>query len=115
MHPTGLVEPTVVLVSPHQALIDTAIHMVQDYNVPRAFVRCPTRLGVHNQSQGRWMGLGRFYPILPGYGIMGTLGGYWTTRAHIDRFDKQLFMIQVKMTAQLITELMEIDFSQIID
>jgi hypothetical protein len=113
IHPTGLVEPTLVLVTPHQPLIDNAIHAVQENKLSRAIVRCPARLGIHTKSQGRWAGLGRFYPDLPGYGILGTLGAYWTTRAHIDRFDKNLFTLQMKTIVQLITELMTFDTTQI--
>jgi hypothetical protein len=109
--PTGRMEPTIIYVSPHQPLIDLAIQAIKEHILPRAIVRCPGRVGVHGKPQGHWMGLGRFYPQLPGYGVIGTLGANWTTRATINHFDSQLFLTQITTATQLVAGLMEVDLT----
>ncbi len=109
--PTGRAEPTIIYASMQQPLIDGAVQAIEKHALPRAIVRCPERVGMHGKPQGRWMGVGRFYPQLPGYGVIGALGVNWTTRASITHFDSQLFLTQITTATQLMTGLMDRDLT----
>jgi hypothetical protein len=110
IEPTGLPEVTWVYTANNQHIIDSSIKAVNDNQLPRTLIKCVDRPGVHGEPQGVWMGKG--IPShnwdLPGFGMLGILGGYWTTRSGIDMFDAELFCKQVNVVWQVTKDLMDI-------
>ncbi len=106
--PTGRAEPTYLYTRNDPMLIDKAIRVVEETNWPRVMVKCPERKGVHGESQGPWIGLGELALEfdLPAYAAFGGMGAYWETNSGLDRFDKDLFALQVTAMTQLTYELM---------
>jgi hypothetical protein len=101
--PSGLPETTMIFAQDNDFLINGAIEAVQRFELPRTMVQSPPRGG-----QGNWSGMSdvavkRNYP---GYGVSTNMSAYWSTRAGIDTFDKDLFRQQVGVAAQLTGVLM---------
>jgi hypothetical protein len=101
--PSGLPETTLIFAQDNDNLINGAIQAVERFELPRTIVQSPPRGG-----QGNWSGMSdvsvkRNYP---GYGISTNMSAYWSTRAGIDTFDKDLFRKQVAVAAQLTATLM---------
>lgn len=105
---TGRVESSFLWARNNQLLIDMAIDAVKASKWPRCQVNCVERPGVNNLLQGVWYGLGGIARTwnIPGYGTMGTQGGYWATTARISAFDKNLFYKQIATMSQLTGQLM---------
>jgi hypothetical protein len=101
--PSGLPETTIIFVQDNDVLIQGAIEGVQAFAVPRAMVQSPPRGG-----QGNWSGMSdvAVKKNYPGYGISTNMSAYWSTRAGIDTFDKDLFVKQVGLAAHLTGVLM---------
>ncbi len=106
--PTGLVEPSLLFTRNDSNLIKLAIQAVKENNWPRVMVKCVERKGVHGLPQGLWYGLGSLALDwdVPAFSLMGTQGAYWATTARLDKFNKDLFYIQVKAMPRLTAELM---------
>jgi len=49
----------------------------------------------------------------PGYGISTNMSAYWSTRAGIDTFDKNLFVKQVGLAAHLTGVLMTLSVEEL--
>jgi hypothetical protein len=97
--------------------VDEAIEAVQEHGWPRVQVAVPERLGVNGGPQQVWWGVGvigtRDYNCevwhcldVPGYGLGSFLGHYWTTRARIDRWNRDLYLAQAATMTQLTGVLM---------
>jgi hypothetical protein len=99
----------------NQSLVDAAIKAVKDNRVTRVQVQSPGRPGMHGKDQGPWYGLGGIARRLgvPGYGVMGLLSAYWTTRARLDYLDANHFARQSAALVQLCGGLMTADAAAI--
>ncbi|MEC9375042.1 MAG: hypothetical protein VYA80_01570 [Pseudomonadota bacterium] len=101
--PSGLPETTLIFAQDNDNLVNAAIEAVNQFNLPRTMVQSPPRGG-----QGNWSGMSdvsvkRNYP---GYGISTNMSAYWSTKAGIKTFDKDLFRKQVGVATQLTAALM---------
>jgi hypothetical protein len=114
---TGLAEQSYLWTRNNQFLVDEAIEAVQEHGWPRVQVAVPERLGVNGGPQQVWWGVGvigtRDYNCevwhcldVPGYGLGSFLGHYWTTRARIDRWNRDLYLAQAATMTQLTGVLM---------
>ncbi|MEO8452605.1 MAG: hypothetical protein ABI647_22620, partial [Gemmatimonadota bacterium] len=67
--------------SPNQ--VEEAIEAVKANRLPRTLVQAVERPGIHGGTQGTWYGMGTITLQwdLPGFSMLGYLGGYWTTRS----------------------------------
>jgi hypothetical protein len=108
--PSGLPETTFIFAQDNDLLIQGAIAGVQAFAVPRAMVQSPPRGG-----QGNWSGMSdvAVKKNYPGYGISTNMSAYWSTRAGIDTFDKDLFVKQVGLAAHLTGVLMTLSTDQL--
>ena len=108
--PSGLPALTIIFVHDNDVLIDGAVKAVKDQKLPRTFVRSPPRGG-----QGNWSGLSdvALERQIPGYGISSTMTAYYSTRARIKSFDKDLCFKQIAAVAQLTGVLMSADLQEI--
>jgi hypothetical protein len=102
---SGQPETTLVFAQDNDMLIEGAIAGVKAFAVPRTMVQSPPRGG-----QGNWSGMSdvavkRNYP---GYGISTNMSAYWSTRAGIQTFDRELFIKQVGLASHLTGVLMTI-------
>lgn len=106
--PTGRVEPSFLWTRNDQRLIETAIKVVKETRWPRVMVQCVERPGIHGGPQGIWYGMGKVALKwdLPAFATMGTQGAYWATTARIDKFDRDLFSVQVDAMTRLTWALM---------
>ena len=87
----------------------------------------PERPGKRGRLQQVWWGVGAlgqadtgYYNCevwhcldLPGFGLGGFLGHYWTTDSGIDRWDKDLFVSQAATMTELTGVLMTSDIKNI--
>ena len=86
----------------------------------------PERPGIHGGMQQVWWGVGALglgdtgYGCdvwhcldVPGFGLGGFLGHYWTIYARIDRWNKDLFRSQAATMTQLTGVLMTADLEDI--
>jgi hypothetical protein len=114
-HPDGLAELSTVWVTKNQRLVDLAIKAVKDNDLRRVQVQCPGRRGLHGGEQGPWYGLGAIAGRLkiPGSSTMGSMTGYWTTKARLSTFDANHFVTQVATMSQIAGELMLVDIGQL--
>ncbi|HEY1602362.1 MAG TPA: hypothetical protein VGG64_22360 [Pirellulales bacterium] len=114
-HRTGQPEPSTVWVTNNQALLDLAIAAVKDNGLKRVQVQCPGRKGMHGGDQGPWYGLGAIAGRIgvPGSATMGSMTGYWSTRARIEALDAQHFVTQVATMAQITGALLTADMAQL--
>ncbi len=111
IEPTGLPEIGYFWSANNKFLIEACINAIRDNQLPRTFLKCVERPGVHGQRQGVWYGLGSpsLYWDLTGCALMGIMGAYWTTNSGLDMFDANLFCKQVETMTQVTKELMEIE------
>ena len=102
-HRTEMPELSSIWATNNQYLVDAAIKAVKDNHVARVQVQSPGRPGMHGKDQGPWYGLGGIARRLgiPGYGVMGLLSAYWTTRARLDYLDANHFVRQSAALAQI--------------
>ena len=62
---------------------------------------------------GRWRESAQGLPDLPGYGLGGFLGDYWTTATGIEHWSKELYKDQAHTMTQLTGVLMAADLDEI--
>jgi hypothetical protein len=121
----GLPEQSLLWVRNNQKLIDMAIQAVNTHDVRRIQVVAPERPGVNGGIQQWWWGVGVLclskhhldtgQPLLniPGYGMAGFLGNYWTSASGIDRWNCEHALRQIKTMNQLAEFLMQVDLDEI--
>jgi len=129
---TGLAEQSYLWTRNNQILIDAAIESVQKYGWSRAQVAVPERPGINGGLQQVWWGVGALgtrdtgseeEPLslckvwhcldVPGFGLGGFLGHYWSVEANISRWNKDLFRSQAATMTELTGVLMTADLQQI--
>lgn len=110
-HKTKEVEFSSIWVTPNQHLIDIAVKAAKDDHYRRVQVQAPGRKGIHGGEQGPWYGLGGIARRIgvPGASTMGSMTGYWTTKARIDYLDAAHFVNQMACMSQICGELMLAD------
>jgi hypothetical protein len=123
----GLAEQSYLWTRNNPVLIDSAVAAVKKYGWSRAQVSVPERKGVNGGLQQVWWGVGvialgdtGYYDCrkwhcldVPGFGLGGFLGHYWSTAATIDRWNKDLFASQVATMTELTGVLMNADLEDI--
>lgn len=114
-HRTDLAELSTIWVTKNQHLVDMAIKAAKANDLKRVQVQCPGRKGLHSGEQGPWYGLGNIARTLgvPGISTMGSMTGYWSTKARMDYLDARHFITQVATMSQLCGELMVADVAAI--
>jgi hypothetical protein len=114
-HKTDMPELSSIWVTNNQHLVDAAIKAVKDNQLARVQVQSPGRPGIHGKDQAPWYGLGGIARRLsiPGYGVMGLLSAYWTTRARLDYLDANHFVRQSAALTQICGGLMSADVAVI--
>ena len=127
VQPTGLPEQSYLWTRNNPLLIDAAIRAVKKYGWARAQVSVPERAGIHGGPQQPWWGVGVIgmrdtgYSNcevwrcldLPGFGLGGFLGHYWTSDATIERWSNVLFRSQAATMIELTGVLMTSDLAAI--
>ena len=105
-------------------LIDAAIAAAKEHGWERVQVAAPERKGINGGIQQLWWGVGvvgtRDYNCkvwhcldVPGFGLGGFLGYYWTTASGIERWNKDLFEDQAHTMTQLTGVLMTADLDEV--
>src|SRR5579883_186979 len=114
-HKTKEVEFSSIWVTPNQHLADVAIKAAKDNRYRRVQVQAPGRKGSHGGEQGPWYGLGGIARRIgvPGASTMGSMTGYWTTKARIDYLNAEHFVNQIACMTQICGELMSADVDSI--
>ena len=121
----GLAEQSYLWTRNNPHLIAAAIKAVKAHGWSRAQVAVPERPGQDGAIQQVWWGVGVLggpkqdaagEPLqrckvwhcldVPGYGLGGFLGHYWSSNATIDRFNKDLFQSQAATMTELTGVLM---------
>ena len=107
---SGLPETTMIFVQDNNLLIQGAVEGVQAFDIPRAMVQSPPRGG-----QGNWSGMSdvAVKKNYPGYGMSTNMSAYWSTRAGIATFDRDLFIKQVGLAAHLTGVLMTLSVDEL--
>ena len=127
VEPTGYAEQSYLWSRNNPLLIDAAIAAVKKYGWSRAMVSVPERPGINGGLQQVWWGVGvvgladtGYYSCyvwhcidVPGFGLGGFLGHYWTSDATIDRWNKDLFQSQAATMTELTGVLMTADLAQV--
>ena len=127
VEPTGHAEQSYLWSRNNPVLIDAAITAVKKYGWSSAIVSVPERPGINGGLQQVWWGVGvlalpdtgyyscEVWPCLdlPGYGLGGYLGHYWSTAAGIERWNKELFTAQAATMTELTGVLMTADLAEI--
>ena len=120
VEPVGLAEQSYLWSRNNQVLIEAAIAAAKEHDWERVQVAVPERPGINGGLQQVWWGVGsRALPgswhslDLPGYGLGGFLGLYWTTASGIERWNKELFEDQAHTMTQLAGVLMTADLEEI--
>jgi hypothetical protein len=121
----GLPEQSYLWVRDNQRLIDMAIQAVKIHDLRRVQVVAPERLGLNGGIQQWWWGVGVLclsehhldtgqpYLNIPGYGMAGFLGYYWTTTSGIERWSCDHALRQIKTMTQLTAFLMQAELAEI--
>ena len=128
----GLPEQSYLWSRNNQVLIDAAISAVKKYGWYRAQVSVPERPGIKGGIQQVWWGVGALgnpgfdaagKPLhncevwhcldVPGFGIGGYLGHYWSVDANISRWNKELFRSQAMTMIELTGVLMNAELKSI--
>ena len=107
-HKTKEVEFSSIWVTPNQHLIEIAVKAAKENRYRRVQVQAPGRKGIHGGEQGPWYGLGGIARRIgvAGASTMGSMTGYWTTKARIDYLDADHFVNQMATMSQICGELM---------
>jgi hypothetical protein len=127
VEPTGQAEQSYLWTRNNEQLITAAKTAVSKYGWSRAQLSVPERPGKRGSLQQVWWGVGAigqadtgYYNCdvwhcldLPGFGLGGFLGYYWTSDSGIDRWNEQLFVSQTSTMTELTGVLMTADLSQI--
>jgi hypothetical protein len=116
----GLAEQSYLWSRNNPVLIDAAIAAAKAHGWERVQVVVPERPGIHGRKQQVWWGVGSRALRgcaqcldLPGFGLGGFLGYYWTTASGIDRWNKELFKNQAHTMTELAGLLMTADLEEI--
>jgi hypothetical protein len=125
VEPTGFGEQAYLWVRNNPILIDAAIQAAKQYHPSKLQVVVPERPGVHGQMQQKWWGVGvigtrdfededRLHNLdIPGFGLAGFLGNYWSIYSDIDVWSVDRHMKQVNMMTYLTNMLMIVDIEEI--
>ena len=127
VEPTGHAEHSYLWTRNNEQLITAAKTAVDKYGWSCAQLSVPARPGKRGSLQQVWWGVGAigqadtgYYNCdvwhcldLPGFGLGGFLGYYWTSDSGIDRWNEQLFVSQTSTMTELTGVLMTADLSQI--
>ena len=124
---TGYAEQSYLWTRNNDLLIEAAKQAVDRYGWSRAQVSVPERAGVRGGLQQVWWGVGAlgqadtgYYNCdvwhcldLPGFGLGGFLGHYWSSAATIERWNKDLFVSQAATMTELTGVLMSANLDAI--
>ena len=124
---TGYAEQSYLWTRNNDILIEAAKQAVNRYGWSRAQVSVPERAGSHGGLQQVWWGVGAiglgdtgYYNCdvwhcldIPGFGLGGFLGHYWSSAATIERWNKELFVSQAATMTELTGVLMSADLDAI--
>ena len=127
VEPTGYAEQSYLWTRNNDILIEAAKQAVDQYGWSRAQVSVPERAGSRGGLQQVWWGVGAlgqadtgYYNCdvwhcldLPGFGLGGFLGHYWSPAATIERWNKDLFVSQSATMTELTGVLMSADLDAI--
>ena len=127
VEPTGYAEQSYLWTRNNDILIDAAIQALDRYGWSRAQVSVPERAGSRGGLQQVWWGVGAlgladtgYYNCdvwhcldIPGFGLGGFLGHYWSSAATIERWNKELFVSQAATMTELTGVLMSADLDAI--
>ena len=127
VEPTGYPEQSYLWTRNNDTLIEAAKQAVDQYGWSRAQVSVPERAGSRGGLQQVWWGVGAlgqadtdYYNCdvwhcldLPGFGLGGFLGHYWSSAATIERWNKDLFVSQTATVTELTGVLMSADLDAI--
>ncbi len=127
VEPTGYPEQSYLWTRNNDILIEAAKQAVDQYGWSRAQVSVPERAGSRGGLQQVWWGVGAlgqadtgYYNCdvwhcldLPGFGLGGFLGHYWSSAATIERWNKDLFVSQAATITELTGVLMSADLDAI--
>ena len=132
VEPTGLAEQSYLWSRNNPLLIQSAIDAVRNYDWTRAQVAVPEQPGIRGGIQQVWWGVGALgtrntgtdaVPLrrcnvwhcldVPGFGLGGFLGHYWTNSADISRWNNELFRGQAATMTELTGVLMTSDLDEI--
>jgi len=125
--PTGVAEHSILWTRNQPILIDAAIDAVKRFGPARVQVSVPERPGIHGDQQEPWWGVGAFGQgalasidywgepgwNLPGFGLGGWLGNYWSTKSGIEVWDRDLFIAQANTMTRLTGVLMTVDLEAV--
>ena len=120
VEPTGYAEQSYLWTRNNDILIEAAKQAVNRYGWSRAQVSVPERAGSRGGLQQVWWGVGAlgladtgYYNCdvwhcldVPGFGLGGFLGHYWSSAATIRRWNKALFVNQAATMTELTGVLM---------
>ena len=120
VEPTGYAEQSYLWTRNNDILIEAAKQAVNRYGWSRAQVSVPERAGSRGGLQQVWWGVGAlgladtgYYNCdvwhcldIPGFGLGGFLGHYWSSAATIRRWNKALFVNQAATMTELTGVLM---------
>ena len=125
IEPVGLPEQSYLWVRNNQRLIDKAIEAVEAHDLGRVQVVAPERPGIHGGIQQWWWGVGVLglaehhldtgqpYLDIPGYGMAGFLGYYWTADSGIERWNCDHALCQIKTMTELTQFLLDADLTEV--
>jgi hypothetical protein len=120
VEPVGLAEQSYLWSRNNPVLIDAAVAAAQHHGWERVQVAVPERPGTNGGLQQVWWGVGSIALSgceqcldLPGYGLGGFLGLYWTTASGIERWNSELFRNQAHTMTELTGVLMRNDLDEI--
>ena len=127
VEPTGYAEQSYLWTRNNDILIEAAKQAVNRYGWSRAQVSVPERAGSRGGLQQVWWGVGAlgladtgYYNCdvwhclnIPGFGLGGFLGHYWSSAATIERWNKELFVSQAATMTELTGVLMSADLDAI--
>jgi hypothetical protein len=122
---TGFGENAYLWVRNNPILIDEAIKAAKQFRPSKLQVVVPERPGVHGGMQQKWWGVGvigskdleeddRLQSIdIPGFGLAGFLGNYWSIHSGIELWSVDQHMKQVNMMTYLTNVLMTTEVDDI--
>ena len=127
VEPTGHAEQSYLWTRNNELLITAATNAVRKYGWSRAQLSVPERPGKRGGLQQVWWGVGAigqadtgYYNCdvwhcldLPGFGLGGFLGYYWTSDSGIERWNEDLFVSQTATMTELTGVLMTADLTEI--
>ena len=127
VEPTGYAEQSYLWTRNNEQLVKAAKSAVSKYGWSRAQLSVPERPGKRGALQQVWWGVGAigqadtgYYNCdvwhcldLPGFGLGGFLGYYWTSDSGIDRWNDELFVSQTATMTELTAVLMTANLSEI--